>query len=65
MENGFEIFTKNSNTCHLPKKTPTGLLNNIFLHKPCKFEQSRSIGTREILTTARGLAENELPAKTT
>ena len=46
-------------------KTPRGSLDDIFLHKPCKFEQNRSIGTREILTTARGQVENGLPAKTT
>ena len=48
-----------------PKKTRLDLLDNNFLHKPCKFEQTRSSGTRKILTTARGLAENGLPAKTT
>ena len=58
LKNGVEIFKKILNTCHLPKKTPSGSLDNTFLHKPCKFEQNRLSGTREILTTARGLAEN-------
>ena len=44
---------------------PTVSLNNTFLDELCKFERNRSSGTREILTIARGLAENGLPAKTT
>ena len=47
------------------RKTPSGSLNNTFLHEPCKFEQNRSRGTREILTTARGLADNGLLLKIT
>ena len=47
------------------KKTPRGLLDNTFLHKPCKFEQNRSSGIRELLTTAKGLATNGLSTKTT
>ena len=33
------------------QETSPGLLDNIFLHKPCKFKQNRSSGSREILTT--------------
>ena len=47
------------------KKMLPGSLDNTFLHKLCKFEQNRSSGTREILTTARGLAKIVLPEKTT
>ena len=60
-----KIKKKISNTCYLPKKTPLGSLDNTLLHKPCKFKRNRSSGTREILTTARGLDENGLPVKTT
>ena len=51
---------------HLPfaqKKTPLGLLDNTFLHNLCKFEQNRSSRIQEILTTAKGLAENGLRKK--
>ena len=59
-------FTKKkSNTCNLLKKTPPRSVDNTFLRKSCKFKQNRSSGTREILTTARGLVENGFPAKTT
>ena len=47
------------------QKSFPGSLDNTFLHKPCGFEQNRLNGIREILTTARVLAEYGLPAKTT
>ena len=65
MKNGVKSFKKNSSTCHLLKKTPLDSLDNTFLHKLCGFEGNRSSSTQEILTTAGGLAENGLPAKTT
>ena len=62
MKNGVKIFKK---LLPFPEKSPPDSLDNTFLHKLCKFERNRSSGTREILTIARGLAKNGLPAKTT
>ena len=63
MSSGFSKKIQTSAIC--PKKTPPVSQDNTFLHKPCKFGQNRSSDSREILTTARGLAENRLPTKTT
>ena len=47
------------------QKSSLSSLDNTFLHSPCKSEQNRSGGIREMLTTAGGLAENGLSEKTT
>ena len=61
----FHQFFVNNRTKLFFQRNFLGSLDNTFLHKPCKFEQNRSSGIREIFTTGREIAENRLPVKNT
>ena len=65
MKNGVKIFKKISNTCHLPKKKR--FLAHCFDSSKTKISHlfwfKRDV-LDNILTTARGLTENGLPANT-